>query len=194
VKHAHDEGFTCSQFKKLLRDFIDDELHDARRGDFLSHAAACPSCRTDLRELHVIRNALANLPHLSVKPEFDFRLKASIRLESARLGSPLYRLRLFLMENMVSMVGVPAAAALFILAALYYTGLSGTVKTPAPVTSQLQTEMLSRPAFTPAESLDADVNYVLESVELSEEELGNLLVSPSGEISPDTHTISLLSF
>jgi len=175
-------------------DFIDGELHDSLRADFLSHAASCPSCRKDLRELHSVRNALANLPRAEVMPEFDFRLKASIRLESTRLGSPLYRLRLFLRENMTSVIGVPAAAALFLAAALLYTGFPGNVGTPVHSTRQPQTEMLARPSFAPAETLFADVHYVLESVELSEEELNNLSGNRSGEDSPDTHTISLLSF
>jgi len=175
-------------------DFIDDELHDVLRAEFLSHAAACPSCQRELDGLRFVRNTLAALPRVEVTPEFDFRLKASFRLESARLRSPLYRLRLFVMENMASVVWVPAAAVLFLTAALLYNGLPGRVGTPGRDVIQPQKELLARSAFAPAESLAADVHYVLESAELSEEGLRTLSAGRSDELVTDSHIISLLSF
>jgi hypothetical protein len=175
-------------------DFVDDDLHDSLRSGFLSHAALCPSCRIELQDFMSIRNALANLPRNEISSEFNFRLKSSIRLENTRLGSPLYRFRLFIGENMVSVLGVPVAAALCLTTAvLFFHGPGNTVK-PLQTASQSGYEMRANPFSAPAETLNADENYVLESLDLSEAGLNSLDGAIPGEAPQNTHTISELNF
>jgi hypothetical protein len=55
-------------------------------------------------------------------------------------------------------------------------------------------ETLQTVSTAPLETRAEDVHYVLESVELSEVGLDSTHKTRSGDITPDTHTISLLSF
>ena len=140
-----------------------------------------------------MKESLAALNRPEVSPEFDFRLKASIRMESTRLRSPFYRVRLMFRENMVSIAIIPAAAVL-ILAAFLYTGLPGLFRSPVKDPFAPRMELYSRASLAPAESLSTDVHYMLESAELSEEGVKTLSPGHLGDPAVDTHTISLLSF
>ena len=148
--------------------FIDDELSEKVRSDFLAHSVLCPACRKELKEIQYVKKALAGLPPATVSSEFDFRLKASISLEAARLRSPIYRMKLFLKENMASVIGVPTAAALLLGGMLLYNspfqdfhpGFQ-TVQQKKIGQERIQTSSL-------AGSAAEDVHYILDSVDLSE--------------------------
>ena len=193
MKRAHDGCVSCKRFQTLVMNFVDDELPDAERSDVLSHAAGCPTCRESIIGAGSVRKALSSRPRESVRPEFDFRLKSGIRLESRRLESLSYRFRLFLRENTFPIIGIPAAAA--IMLAVYLSSGSLLFKTVdvrvAGERIRPQTEMMV-PAG-PADPSAEDIHYVLESVELSEVGLGNL-PETAGERPQDTRTISLLNF
>ncbi len=181
-------------FQTLLMDFVDDELTPSERSAVLSHAAACVSCRNALNEAECVRNALSDLPRRTITSEFDFRLKASIRLESRKLRNPLYRFRLFLRENMAGMAVIPAAAAVMLAAALMYPGFPGRNSYVVNNSGANRPEPRQTVSAVPSETQAEDVHYVLESVELSEVGLDSAHNLRTGEITPDTHTISLLSF
>lgn len=148
-------------------DFVDGELPEALRGAVLSHADLCPQCRKELREIERVRKLSAGLPPVTVSPEFDFRLKASLRMEAARLRSPLYRMRLFLRENLLSAVAVPAVIALFLGGMVYY---QSPLRHAAPVIAGRMAPAAESGQNTaeapPAEAVD--VEYVLESLNVSE--------------------------
>lgn len=199
MKSAHEKGVTCTLFRELIMDFVDDELPEKERYEFCVHAEICPTCREELREIKYVRKILADIPALTVSPEFDFRLKASLRLEDARLRNPFYRLKLFLKSNFVPVVGIPAAAVLLIAGVAIYRSpfreeapeIAGqTAPVPAPVAS---------PVASPATAVDTppvDVNYVLESLDLDET---GIEVTPQGKpgvprLQPDLKTVSLINF
>jgi len=194
VKNAHEESISCTVFQALLMDYIDDELAPSERSAVLSHAAVCSVCRNSLKEIECVRKALTNLPQRAVTSEFDFRLKASIRLESRKLESPLYRFRLFLHENMAAMAVIPAAAAIMLASALIYPGISGRNQSVVNNSGANRLENSQTVSSAQYETRAEDVHYVLESVELSEVGLDSPHKTRTGDITPDTHTISLLSF
>jgi anti-sigma factor RsiW len=149
-------------------DFIDDELSEKVRSDFLAHSVSCPACRKELKELQYVKKALAALPPVTVSSEFDFRLKASLRMEGTRLRSPMYRLKLFLKDNLVPAVGAPVAATLLVGGVLLYNGpfsgarpeIQAVQQKPAAVPERVQASAVIGPQAE-------DVHYVLDSVELS---------------------------
>jgi anti-sigma factor RsiW len=192
VKDDHDEDIGCARFKELLDDFIEDELIENERGAFFAHAAACPPCQKEMREIRRLREVLTGLPRAEVSPEFDFRLKSSIRLESIRLRSPVYRARLFFQDNWVSIMSVPMAGAL-ILAGYLTLGIPGLMRFPANEARTMKTESIAPAAFAPSESLSADVHYVLESAELNEEGVKTLAPGLSRGLAPSVHTVAILS-
>jgi len=148
-------------------DFIDDELPEKVQAEFLSHSASCLACRKELEELQCLKRTLAGLPCVSVSSEFDFRLKASLHLEESRLRSPVYRMKLFLKENLASTVVIPAAAAMLMFGGvmIYNNPFHGTqlqtVEQKAIDQNQLEASKADG-------SASEDVHYVLESVDLSE--------------------------
>jgi len=194
VKNAHEEGITCAVFQTLLMDFVDDELAPSERSAVLSHAAMCSTCRNALKEAEYVRRVLVDLPHRTVTSEFDFRLKASIRLESRKLKSPYYRFQLFLRENMAAVAVIPVAAAIMFATAIMYPGFSGKNPSIVSTSGVKRTETRQMVSQSPVETRAEDVHYVLESVELSEVGLDSAHNARTGDITPDTHTISLLSF
>ena len=165
---SDNDSITCSLFRKLIMDFIDDELSEKVRPAFLTHSLSCPACCKELKEMQSVKKALASLAPVSVSSEFDFRLKASLRMEESRLRSPMYRLQLLLKDNMVSLVGVPVAAALLLAGVLMYDGVFPGARTGMRTASQNPAvrELIQT---SPANHSTAEnVHYVLESVELSE--------------------------
>jgi anti-sigma factor RsiW len=149
-------------------DFIDDDLSEKVRSEFLAHAVICPACRKELKEIQFVQRTLAGLAPVSVSSEFDFRLKASLRLEETRLRSPMYRLKLFMKDNAASMVGVPAATVLLLGGMLLYGGPFQGSRTGTPMVEQKPAaqERVQTSALTGSPS--EDIHYVLESIDLSE--------------------------
>lgn len=175
-------------------DYVDDELSEKVRSDFLAHSVSCPACRKELKEIQYVRKALAGLPPVTVSSEFDFRLKASLRMENARLRSPMYRLKLFLKGNMAPVVGAPVAATLLVGGILLYNGSAPGVR-PEMQTVQ-QTPVVQEPVQTSAAdgSSAEDVHYVLDSVELSAVGTAAKPNSKSGVNSSGTNSINLIRY
>ena len=93
MKNANEVSMTCSTFKDNMRAFIDDELPVNIQSVFLKHSSECTSCNRDLRMMQNVKKALSNLERVSVSPEFDFRMKSSIRREYELLRNPFYVFR-----------------------------------------------------------------------------------------------------
>ena len=166
MKSAHVE-VSCSLFRKLIMDYIDDELSEKVRPGFLAHAVMCPACGKELKEMQYVKKALAGFTPVTVSSEFDFRLKASLRMEESRLRSPMYRLKLMLKDNMLSVLGAPVAAALLLGGVLVYDGaFPGAYSGMQTVRQKPVGQELTR-TYAVTGSPAEDVHYVLESVELS---------------------------
>lgn len=183
---------TCSLFRKLMMDFIDDELPEEVRPGFYAHASVCPACQKELKELRFVKQALAGLPPIAVTPEFDFRLKASLSREASRLRSPMYRLNLYLRDNVYPVVGVPAAAMLLIAGTLMYNGSREFPATRIVNLKPAVEAVVPVPAAT--DSSDVDVHYVLESVDLSQAGAGVPSNRASDRKRSGTNTVNLIRY
>jgi anti-sigma factor RsiW len=193
VKSAHD-AVSCSLFRKLIMDYIDNELSDKVRSDFLTHSVSCPACCKELKELQYVKKALAGLPPATVSSEFDFRLKSSLRMEEARLRNPIYRMKLYLKENMASLVGVPVAAALLLGGMLLHNGPFQNFQPGFQAAQQKQIEQKWVQTSSVAGSSAEDVHYVLDSVDLSEVGTKAISNGNSEKKLTDANSINLIRY
>lgn len=198
MKSAKETVVTCSLFRQLIMDYVDDELDGKVRSDFSSHADVCPDCRRELQEIQRVRRLLAGLPPATVSSEFDFRLKAGLRLEDSRLRSPVYRFKLYLRDNLRPIVTVPAAAVLLVSGVFYSQDF---FRDGVPGSHVVEQTLPSEPPkATPVADADLraeEVNYVLES--LDSDSVG-VEVTSSGQTGtrnaeePALKTVSLINF
>ncbi|MHB9029603.1 MAG: hypothetical protein ACYC9O_12620, partial [Candidatus Latescibacterota bacterium] len=140
------------------------------------------------------RKLLAGLPTVTVSPEFDFKLKAGLRLEDVRLRNPFYRFRLLVRDNLTSVVAVPAAAALLMAGAVYYQGTFRDFPADPAVVEQKTPVTNNRPASLPGDDQAENVTYVLESLDIGE---FGIEVSPqrgAASRQPNLNTVSLINF
>jgi anti-sigma factor RsiW len=175
-------------------DYVDDELSEKTQSEFIAHADECPSCRRELKEVLSVRKLLADLPTVTVSSEFDFKLKASLRLEDVRLRSPFYRFRLLVRDNLASIVAVPAAAALLVMGAIYYHGTFQDIPANRSVVEQQMPVKNDRAANLSGNIQADNVTYVLESLDIGE---FGIEVSPQrGPVSQESNlnTVSLIIF
>ncbi len=180
-------------------DFVDDELSGKLRADFLSHSEVCSDCRRELSEVQQVRKLLANLPPVAVSTEFDFRLKASLRLEDSHLRNPMYRFKRFLKDNMATVVAVPAAAVLLVSGVFYsqdfFRGGAPVGQVVEKEVPSVQTEAPPAVEYAPGTE---DVNYVLESLD---QDSFSVEVTTNGQPGvlrqvdePALKTVSLINF
>jgi len=194
VKSAHDGFYSCGTFRKCISDFVDDELSGKAKSDFLSHSLICPACDRELKEIKRVKNLLANLAPVTVSSEFDFRLKASLMRENIRFGNPFYRFRLYIRDNLRTLVAVPAMAVVLMGGFLLYSGNPGDRTPGAGFNRTTAVEKKDSPVRAFANAPDEDVYYVLESIDPAEAGFGSIPqnASPAREVS--AHAITLISF
>ena len=163
MKTANDDFSTCSSFQGNLSLFIDGELDDVLKAKFLAHSKSCEACNNSLKEFQRLRTLLKNLSPVTVSPEQDFRLKASLRLENNRLRSPLYRFKLFFRENAYTFVTVPVAALIIVVGMFNYVGIEDN-NMQTEITENYSNSITPGPPVTIEETPEELINYVLESV------------------------------
>ncbi len=64
----------CSQIKKLLSSFLDNELDSATFRFIEEHLKACPHCRECLQEFREIDDLVSGLPGIAPSPNFSRRV------------------------------------------------------------------------------------------------------------------------
>jgi hypothetical protein len=93
----------CSQIKKKLSAFMDNEMDGTSSRFITEHLRDCPQCRDYLRDFREIDNLVCGLPRNDPTPDFSWRVaKAAIETSkivdekpvpfSSRLGFALERL------------------------------------------------------------------------------------------------------
>lgn len=174
MKNANEPCLNCTEFLEHISDYIDDDMAEAERIEFLRHAEVCVECDKTLNGCRHVRNLLGRLSPVSVSSEFDVRLKSRIRMEHNFLEDPVYRFKLFMSDNLPRLLAVPAAAALVVSAMLYFNGRNpGIAVDPAELVSNPR---VSYPIEHAAEqSQEEIVSYILESVSESDMETGIFL-------------------
>ena len=179
MKNANEFCINCTDFQQHISDFIDGELSGPEREGFMQHAEICPGCRDKLHGCQHVKNLLGKLSSVGVSSDFDVRLKSRIRMEHNFLEDPVYRLKLFVSDNLPRLVVVPAAAAILLTGALYtYNRYGGVTVDPADLTGgprvSYRIESVSEP------SQEEIVSYILESVNESDVETGIFLNDLNG--------------
>ena len=195
MKTANEEFFNCSMFQKNVSAFIDNELDEVVKEKFIAHVAKCTGCSTLLTECTHFKKHLGKLIPVKVSPEFDFRLKARIRLENTRLYNPLYRSKLYIRDNWKMFLAVPAAAIIILIGVFShpdlfnYSNLTETIQ----ITSRMNGK---EPASPSEDSSEEIVYYVLESVKPKEIEKGIFLSEQnvSIQVTSTNPNIKLISF
>ena len=199
MKNANEVSLTCSIFKENIRAFIDDELPVNIQSAFLKHSSECASCNHELCMMQEVKKALANLEHVSVSPEFDFRMKSSIRREYELLRNPFYVFKIIIFENIKKFITVPAVAVLVIAGIFFYTNYGKNQMMPVlpvEVISQIDDRDSVELGFED-ENADVDeVRYVLETVKPLDDERGIFLNEPDYTIHTDSvnENLTLVGF
>ena len=191
---------TCSEFRKMIRAYVDNELSAADKKKFLDHAAMCSQCALTLREMQYVQKILHELPEVNTTSEFDFRLRSSIRIEQQRLNNPSYRFRLFLREYFKPVIAVPAFVVLFATATVFYNNSNG--QGPALVSSsQLTAEDSSTQNEQVIDITDGAgeivyLHYVLEKIQQNEIDDGVFLGQGQVPVTDYTQSnnVKLVSF
>ncbi len=189
MKNANEVSMTCSMFKDNLRAFIDEELPVNMQSVFLKHSYECTSCERDLRMMQNIKKDLSNLKRVSVSPEFDFRMKSSIRREYEFLRNPLYVFKIIILENINKFITVPAIAALLIAGTFYYTNHGNNKMMPVlpvEVISQIDNRESVTLDFEDKNDDVDEVRYVLETVKHLDGERGIFQNEPDYTIHTDS--------
>jgi len=120
LKNANGHSLTCSAFKENIRAYVDEELPVNIRSAFLEHASQCEICALELKEMQNVRKMIARLRRIMVSPEYDFRLKLSIRREYENLRNPFYVFKLFISENLFKLLALPAIGVAVALSVMSY--------------------------------------------------------------------------
>ncbi len=199
MKIANENSFTCSQFKKNLRAFIDNELPVNIKSLFLEHASVCPICNRALAEMRLLKKRLMNLERVSVTPEFDFRLKSMLRKENQKKRSSALTKTIFPLQDRSRILMVSAAAAVLITAFTFiYTAGNKNMQPAIPEVVQTHLDSYDGVEIVPESngaSID-EVNYVLETVKKSDVEKGIFQENPdkSETVLEKTENMILISY
>ena len=189
MKSANEVSMKCSTFKENIRAFIDDELPVNIRSAFLKHSSECTSCNHELQMMQHVKKTLLNLKRVSVSPEFDFRMKSSIRREYELIRNPFYVFKVIIFENMYKFMMVPAVAVVVVASIIIYTNhakLQMTPMLPVEVISQIDARDSFELGFED-ENTDVDeVRYILETVKPLDGERGIFLNEPDYTIHTDS--------
>ena len=197
---ANENSFTCSQFRKNLRAFIDNELPVNIKALFLEHVAKCPICNRALKEMQSLKKRLTSLDRISVTPEFDFRLKSSLRQEHEKKHSPGFSGRMLNFPNMSKFLMMTAGAAVIVagFAFMYNNSDDAHISQALPEVVRTHVDSYEGVEMVPesdGSSID-EVNFVLETVKPSDVEKGIFQENPDGSVTiPEkTNNMTLISY
>ena len=190
MRNANEVSFNCTMFKKNIRAFIDDELPVNEQSVFLNHASECHSCDIELLMMQKVKKILSNLERVSISPEFDFRMKSSLRREYERLRNPLHVAKIFITENMFKLIAAPAVGMLIILCVILYSNYNKSqiiTELPVEVTSYIDAQKGIELIGDEDNSYVDEVNYILETVRPLDVEQEIFLNEPDNTV----HTVSM---
>ncbi len=100
----------CTQIKKLLSPYLENELSQKKKAEVEAHLEICPSCTSELDHLKKVSLLLSSLPELEIRPELQARLYS---LPAQLALQPRRRIRL--LEFFLKPSAQPVIAAACIL-------------------------------------------------------------------------------
>jgi len=186
-------------FYENIRAFIDDELPINQKSVFLDHASKCTKCNLELLHMQYVKRELAALRHVTISPEFDFKMKSLIQREHENLRSPLYSLKLLMNENLGKFIAAPAFAILILVGMIFYYNSNSRETTPilpGVVTAQINAENGVELIPKNENSSVEEVNYVLEIIKPTDMERRVFLHEPDGTVQsiPINNDLTHVSF
>lgn len=194
MKTANDDMFSCKDFKNTVSEYIDEELQEAQHKPFMAHADACDECHTLLKDLGKIRQRMLSFARPKVSQTFNESLRA--RMQAELDGTPMagsfdeqpagnYMQMRFL---------IPAAAV--ILCAALLIPMRNTLNQSTPdMVSGNETQLNEQSVAALAGAADAELNYVIDSVNQDRAETGVFLNEGAASVSErESGNIMLVSF
>jgi len=157
---------TCEQFDQLLDDYLDARLDAAHRTSMEAHVAACPSCRTLMESLRLVKEEAARLPRSIAPPRTlwpDIAARLPARAPVASLPRPAW----------VRWAPLAAAAVLLIIVTV---SLTLRLVHPAP-----EVAVRPAPAARPVQGFAAEREYALAA-----EDLERVLEEGRDQLAPAT--------
>lgn len=132
----------CKQFQEDMSEYLDGRLSRSERDHFKAHLGQCPSCRQSFLELKSLALKLRSLPELTAPADFLVKLRARLDQEGeSAWGTRVYPLPKFLGRLNAALSAIPLralslAAALVLVAGLYWSGQEGGKLPPMPTASK----------------------------------------------------------
>lgn len=84
---------TCGEWRELVSDHLDGQLHGASRSEFLQHLDECPDCLRVLHGVRAVKVGLGALPRYQLPDAFGFRVRRMLAEEAERETSWIHRMR-----------------------------------------------------------------------------------------------------
>ncbi len=104
----------CSKVQSMIEPFLNDELGDAEKENFISHVRGCSECHSELEVYHVIYSVVDQLDHNAEDKNIDYM--ATLDRKLTRSQSGLKRRRLYRQIAMtVAYIAVVTAVCFMIL-------------------------------------------------------------------------------
>lgn len=69
----------CSEFKKLIFDYMENELDFKTKNDFKLHVSTCKNCLQDLEEFSKSVELLRQLKEITLPVELDEKIKTRLK-------------------------------------------------------------------------------------------------------------------
>lgn len=69
----------CEEALRLLAEYLDGELHDARGNEVRAHMERCRSCYSRVEFERRLKQALVDLRHSDVEPQLELRIRNLLR-------------------------------------------------------------------------------------------------------------------
>ena len=111
----------CSQIKKMISPYVDDELNPGNRKVFLSHIEGCDLCRQELKRVEKVHQIFASAERYQAPYGFETAILARVsEATDSRLPWPLRALR-------VQSLFAQAAKAALALAVIAIGIVSGSI-------------------------------------------------------------------
>jgi len=138
----------CKQFQEDMSEYLDGRLSRSARAHFKNHLGQCPACRQSFLELRSLALKLRSLPELSAPAGFLVKLRARLDRdgESARDRVSILPKILGRFDSALSAIPLRAlslAAALVLVAGLYWSGQNGGQLPPMGMVSSQHHQDLS---------------------------------------------------